>query len=296
MPIFHLEAEPDMVSPVLVVHLSGFIDAGGAAEAATVALLDSIDPTVVATFDGDAIMDHRARRPIVRLVEGVATELNWPEPVLRAGKDGEGRDVLVLSGPEPDMRWHEFCGDIVTLATTFGTTLTLGFGAFPAPVPHTRPVRLASTASSSELAEAVGFVPGTLEVPGSAQSAIERAIADAGMSAVGLWARVPHYVAQVAYPAASVALLDGLASLTGIRVDTSQLINEGGATRARIESLIANSQDHTTMVRLLEEQFDREAAEPGGTSGGLVAPGQPLPSADELAAELERFLRGETEA
>src|SRR5947199_8716844 len=207
----------------MVMVLEGWIDAGFGAAAAAAALMGNIPNDVVATFDADDLIDHRARRPVMHIVDGVNTGLNWPEIQLRAGQDRTGKDVLMLVGPEPDMKWHAFTTEVVGLATQLGVRLVVGLGAFPAPVPHTRPVRLASTATSPELAARVGFVHGTLDVPGRVQSALGRAFADADLPAVTLWARVPHYVAAMPYPAASAALLDGLAQLAGIEVDSREL-------------------------------------------------------------------------
>jgi predicted ATP-grasp superfamily ATP-dependent carboligase len=145
-------------------------------------------------------------------------------------------------------------------------------------------VRLASTASDADLAARVGFVPGALEVPAGIQGALERAFADKGIPAIGLWARVPHYVAAMPYPAASAALLEGLADLAGLTLDWSELDSAATVTSQRIDTLIANSEEHTQMVALLETQQD--AAEETLDLGNL-------PSGDEIGAELERFLRGE---
>src|SRR4051794_14449039 len=266
--------------------LEGWIDAGFGAAAAAAALLGNIPNDVNATFDADALIDHRARRPVMSIVDGVNTGLNWPQIQLRAGQDRTGNDIVMLVGPEPDMKWHTFTREVVDLAAQLGVRLVVGLGAFPAPVPHTRPVRLASTATTQELAARVGFVPGRLDVPGSVQSALERAFAEAGMPAVTLWARVPHYVSAMPYPAASAALLDGLAELAGIEIDSRELKSAAAVTHQRIDELIANSDEHSQMVQQLETQVDAEAAP---TAMDLNS----LPSGDEIAAELERFLRGE---
>jgi predicted ATP-grasp superfamily ATP-dependent carboligase len=191
----------------------------------------------------------------------------------------------VLRGPEPDFRWREFTDAVVTLARELGVPLLCALGAFPAPVPHTRPVRLASTATTRRLADQVGFVEGTIEVPSGIAGALEDACRDAGIEAVGLWARVPHYVAAMPYPAASAALLDALASTAGLTLDVRELHATAALHDARIDELIANSEEHAAMVKQLEEAVD-------STEGPPLDPTH-LPSGDELATELERFLRGE---
>jgi predicted ATP-grasp superfamily ATP-dependent carboligase len=164
--------------------------------------------------------------------------------------------------------------------------MVVGLGAFPAPVPHTRSVRLVGTSPDAELVGQVGFLPASVDVPAGVQGALEFAFGEAGIPAVGLWARVPHYASALAYPAASAALLDGLARLTDIEVDTAALRAAATATHTQLEQLISSSDEHTELVRKLEEQHDAE-------EGASATEFGPLPSGDEIAAELQRFLRGE---
>jgi len=281
--LYELHAQPDLREPLLIVTLEGWIDAGLGAAAAVAAILGAVPSDHVATFDVDRLLDHRARRPVVRMVDGVNTMLMWPEIQLRSGTTSSGTDVLFLVGPEPDHEWRAFSRSVAELAGTFGVRMMVGLGAFPAPVPHTRPSRLASTATTSELAHQVGFLPGTIDVPAGVQAALERQFAELGVPAVGLWARVPHYAAAMPYPEASVVLLEGLEHLTGVAVDTRELQDAAVNARRRLDELIANSEEHAALVRQLEAQADAETERPFGT----------IPSGDELAAELERFLREE---
>lgn len=283
--LYDLHDRPDLDDPVLVMYLDGWIDAGLAASAALVALLEALETRVIATFDTDVLLDHRARRPVLHIEEGLNTGLLWPELTLRAGFDRSGRDVLVLAGPEPDHQWRAFCDETVRLAEELGVTLAVGLGGFPAPVPHTRPTRLASTATNRGLADRVGFIPGSIDVPAGIQAALERRFADADIPAVTLWARVPHYVATMPYPAASAALLDGLSSLTGIVVDTAALAAAAAETRSRIDTLVANNPEHQQLVTQLEAQWDGDEPPPSAFGN--------LPSAEEIGAEVERFLRDE---
>lgn len=281
-----IHSQPALEDPVLVVALEGWIDAGMAAATAAASLLETMPHQLLATFDGDALIDHRARRPMLRIVNGVHTGLHWPEIHLQAATSRNGRSALLLVGPEPDMRWHQFTDEVVSLAERLGVTQVVCLGAFPAPVPHTRPVRLAATASTAELAAEVGFLPVTIDVPAGAQGALEHAFGEAGLPAVGLWARVPHYASAMPYPAASAALLEEMGRLAHLEVDTKALTTAGQATYAQIEQLVAASEGHAAMVRQLEVQHDAEEEAPPISFG-------PLPSGDELAAELERFLRGQ---
>lgn len=165
MPLYELRAEPEVDHPVLVLAMEGWIDAGLGAATAVASLLDQIPTQVVAAFDADELIDHRARRPVMRIEDGLNTGLTWPAIELRHGLDREGHDLLVLVGPEPDIRWHRFTADVVALAQRFDVRLAVGLGAFPGPAAHTRPVRLASTATTPDLAAKVGFLPGVIEVP-----------------------------------------------------------------------------------------------------------------------------------
>src|SRR4051794_15748530 len=286
MALYELHARPELESPVLVLGLEGWIDAGLAAGGAMASLLSTMPTTTIATFDADELVDHRARRPVTRLVDGVNTTLTWPQIELRSAEDRTGSHVLFLVGPEPDLKWHAFTQEVVVLAGSFGVRLVVGLGGFPAPAPHTRPVRLAATATTAELAAQIGFVPGTMDVPAGVQSALERAFAEANVPAVSLWARVPHYVAGYPYPAASLALLEGIVQLTGLQIHTGDLRAAAAASHERIEELISNSAEHTEMVRQLETSVDAEEEVP-------IQRAEPhdLPWGDEIAAELERFLK-----
>jgi len=288
MALYSRILERTYTEPVLVLCLEGWIDAGLGAGGALGAILGSRGTEQVAVWDADELVDHRARRPVLHLADGVATGLTWPEIQLRAGVDDLGRDLLVLMGPEPDMRWHAFSASVVELARQLGVRLAVGLGAFPAPVPHTRPLHLVATAPTPELAVEIGVVPGAIDVPAGIQAVLEADLNAAGIPAVGLWARVPHYVVSMAYPAASAALVDGLASFAGLRLPSQDLHESAARTAVRIDELIANSEEHRAMVAQLEAQADREAA----ITQTSLGPG-PLPSGDELAAELERFLRGD---
>jgi predicted ATP-grasp superfamily ATP-dependent carboligase len=277
---------PPVERPVLVVCMEGWIDAGLAAGNALSHLIGSMPNELVATFDSDELIDYRARRPTLRIVNGVDKDLRWAEIRLQLATNRTGRSVLILNGPEPDMRWHQFIAEVVALSSRLGIEMVVGLGAFPAPVPHTRAVRLVGTSTDSELATKVGYLPASIDVPSGVQGALEMAFGEAGIPAVGLWARVPHYVSAMPYPAASASLLDGLARMTGIEVDTSVLHSAASATNNQIEQLIAGSEEHAALVRQLEAQHDSEQAQAQADFGDL-------PSGDELAAELERFLRGE---
>ena len=281
-----VHGRPNLERPVLVVAMEGWVDAGLAAGTATASLLAAMPHELLASFDDDALIDFRARRPTLRIVNGVDTELRWATIRLLVATNRTGRSVLVLAGPEPDMRWHAFLAEVVGLASQLEVEMVIGLGAFPAPVPHTRPVRLVSTSTQAELSARIGFLPASIDVPSGVQGALEFAFGEAKIPAVGLWARVPHYAAAMPYPAASAALLDGLAGMAELEIDTSALHAAAAATHQQIDQLIAQSDEHSALVRQLEAQQDHEEGMAATVFGDL-------PSGDELAAELERFLRGQ---
>jgi proteasome assembly chaperone (PAC2) family protein len=284
---YELHAHRAPESPVLLLATESWLDAGFGAQGAIAAVFETIPTEVLATFTADEFIDFRARRPTARISDGVLASLTWPEIQLRAGQDGAGKSVLVLVGPEPDMAWHAFVRAVVGLAKELGTRLVVSLGAYPAPVPHTRPVGLTAIATVAELAVQVGVVPGTIEVQAGIQTALQEGFAAAGIPAIGIWARVPHYLAALPYPAASAALVETLASVAGLKLDAGELHAAAASVLTQIDEVLATSEEHRALVRGLEASFDGEVATPPDFSG--------LPSGDELAAELERFLRGEQE-
>ncbi|MDQ4102755.1 MAG: PAC2 family protein [Actinomycetota bacterium] len=285
MSVYELHAQPALESPVLLLATESWLDAGFGAQGAIAQVLQTIPTELLATFTADEFIDFRARRPIARISDGVLAGLNWPQIQLRVGQDSAGKSVLVLTGPEPDMAWHGFVRAVVGLAKELGVRLVVSLGAYAAPVPHTRPVRLTGIATVAELAEQVGAVPGATEVPAGIQTALHEGFAAEGIPAIGIWARVPHYLASLPYPAASAALVDALAGVAGLELDAAELRAAAANVLTQIDDVLANSAEHREVVRGLEAVFDGETATPPDFSN--------LPSGDELAAELERFLRGE---
>ncbi len=285
-PYFEVHTTPVLKDPVLVVALEGWVDAGLGAAAAVSALLNEPTEPLV-TFDGDHFLDQRARRPIAHIVDGITADLTWPQTMLRHGHDEAGTDVLYLLGPEPDFHWREFVDAVVHLALGYGVRMVVGLGAFPAPAPHTRPVKLAATAppGSAELVAQVGVVQGELEVPAGVLAALELGFGSVGVAAVSLWARVPHYVSAMPFPEASAALIDGLAGVANLTLDSSSLRSAADSSRRQVDDLIAGNAEHLAMVRKLEASIDASEGNPLGVDE--------VPTGEELAAELERFLRDE---
>ena len=277
--LYELVERPELDSPLLVMVLKGWVDAGLGADGAAEVLVDGLERRTVARFDADALLDWRARRPVLRLEEGVNAQLSWEETELSWTRDEAGNDLLLLLGNEPDHAWLAFSEQVVDLAADLGTRLVLGLGAYPAPAPHTRPPLVAASASHPDLA--AGFVRSSVEVPTGVQGMLERKAALRGIPALGLWAQVPHYVAAMPYPAASLALLEAASRVGDVRLPVADLAERAATNRNRLDELIAQNAEHLAMVAQLEAQADEAAAsaELSATSG------------DELAAELERYLR-----
>src|SRR5688572_11714394 len=216
----------------------------------------------------------------MRLVDGVLDDLRWETTELLAGQDRAGNDVLLLHGDEPDQSWLAFSHEVSDLAVDLGVRLVIGLGAYPTPFPHTRDPLLACSASTQDLASH-GFVRANVEVPSGVQGMLEWELAGRGVPTIGLWAQVPHYVAAMPYPAASLALLEGANRVGGLALPTGDLADRAARARTRIDELIGGNPEHVAMVEQLEAQADElsTAVQMSAVSG------------DELAAELERFLR-----
>jgi len=286
MPLHELIERPDLDDPVLVLALDGWIDAGLAAAGAAEVLCDQLDTITVARFSTDELLDYRARRPVAHLVDGVLRGLTWPSIEVRAATDTEGNELLLLVGAEPDRLWQQFTDEVVTLALDFGSRLCVGLGAYPFAAPHTRPPRVACTASTPSLADRNGFLRASLDFPGGIQAAIEQGCDSQGVPSMGLWAQIPHYVHTVMpFPAGSVALIESLARVADLSLPVGDLPARADATRSRLNELMAQNPQHEAMLRQLETAWD--SAEPDDTASGLGD----LPSGDDLAAELEQFLR-----
>jgi len=280
---------PPLHEPVLIVALEGWIDAGAAASGAVRTILTEHDSEPVAFFDTDQLLDHRARRPVMTINEGVMGPLTWPSIELRAVTDSTGRHVLLLVGAEPDHGWGMFVDAVRDTALALGVTTVIGLGAYPAPVPHTRDAQLALTSTSEAIVEShPRYVRGTVEVPAGVQAAIEVAAADAGVSSMGLWAQVPHYISGLPYATASLRLIEGLDQVAGLRFETGALMIEAETGRHQLDELVAANDQHRAMVTQLEELYDSQA--PTAINSDDVGLG-PLPTGDELAAEVQAFLR-----
>jgi hypothetical protein len=277
---------PELTEPVLVTMLTGWIDAGGAARAAMEALEQETEASPIAEFDDDVYVDFRARRPVMELREGLNSVLQWERITVSLGTDRNGRDLVLLAGPEPDTAWHRFTRLVGELATGFGVVRMAHLGAYPFAVPHTRPARLSVSSPSQDVLAAVPFLRSSIDVPAGVAAALEHEMHERGIPSLGIWAQVPHYISSMSYPAASAALLDGLRDATGVTVEATNLRNEVMIQSQRLDALIAGNDDHATMIDQLEQLYDASDDHVAVESESLE-----LLSGDELAAEVEDFLR-----
>lgn len=273
MTLYHLDEPGHLASPILVAAFDGWIDAGGASSVAAGRLADG--GTSVATFDGDILFDYRARRPTLEIVDGQIAELTWPGLTLWHRRIDD-HDLLVLTGAEPDFRWHELAAAVVELARHLDVGLWISLGAIPAAVPHTRGVHVLGTASRPDLlrGDVQAGPAGILRVPAAAISILEHAISEAGIPAVGYYAQIPHYMSGP-YPAAAVELLRAVGRHLGSDVPVGSLIEEASALRSRLDAATALEETTRTYVQRLEAMVDEER----------------LPSGDDLISEIEEFLR-----
>jgi predicted ATP-grasp superfamily ATP-dependent carboligase len=287
------EDEPAADRPVLVHALTGFVDAGNAARLAREHLLGVGSPRTIAAFDLDQLYDYRSRRPPMLFVEDHWEHYEQPQLLLRALRDASGTDFLLLDGPEPDLQWERFTAAVLELIERFDVRATVGLTAIPMAVPHTRPTGVTAHGTSRDLI--AGFEPWLqrVQVPGSVGNLLEYRIGQQDRDAFGFAVHVPHYVAQAEFPAAAEKLLACLADATGLRVPMEELHAASESVRAEIDVQIAQADEAASLVRALEEQYD--AFTRGRTGPNLLADSPaPLPTADEIGAELERFLAEHT--
>jgi hypothetical protein len=263
----------------MVASFDGWVDAAEAASGAVAQI--GAGGTLVARFDGDAIFDYRSRRPVLDVQDGRLADLRWPELAIRHVRV-DGRDLLIFAGAEPDLRWNELADDAAELAARLGVSQWISLGAVPAAVAHTRPVPIMATASQDGLLgpDDVRGPEGLLRVPSAVLSVLELAVSGSGTPAVGFFAQVPPY-ASIGYVAASLALLDRLSRHLGVAFEAGELEEEHRQQLQRYDAAVAGDP-------VLRETVSRLESAAGEAEDDL-------PSGDELAREIERFLRGQGE-
>jgi predicted ATP-grasp superfamily ATP-dependent carboligase len=252
------------------------VDGGLAGTGAAALIVDGLTSSrTCARFDLAEYVDLQQTRPTVSLVDGETRRIHWPTIELVAGV--AGRDVLVVTGPEPSVRWKAVVDELVAFVTSAGVHEAVLLGGMPAPVSHRRPVAVHATAATRSVAQEIGALRADYVGPTGIQSVLQVALGAAGVRAIGLWAQVPHYVAGTPSPPAIRALLERLEELTRITVARSALDEQVDSYLEQVESGLADRPDVAELVTQLEEASGPED----------------LPSGDDLAREIERFLRDE---
>jgi proteasome assembly chaperone (PAC2) family protein len=278
------QERPALRDPIVVCAFKGWNDAGEAASAAVQFLCEAFDADPLATIDPEDYYDFTAVRPTVRLVDGRSRAIDWPENAFHAAHvPAADRDLILLRGVEPSLRWKAFCEDVFEVAEALGAGMLVTLGALLADVPHSRPVGITGLASAEGLVERLGFDRTNYEGPTGIVGVLHATCAARGMESVSLWAPVPHYVAATPNPKAALALVRGFEGIAGIVVDATQLETASDDYDRQVTAAVASDPDVKAFVERLEEMADEMSEEEG-------PPGQ-LPSGDVIAREFQRFLR-----
>jgi proteasome assembly chaperone (PAC2) family protein len=281
----NMERRPELERPVLIAGFTGWTDAAEAASLAVRTMGEQWEARRFGAFDGEEFFDYQTTRPQIKLVEGVTRTVEWPENELsateaRVGALG-GRGAILLSGPEPNFRWRAFSQAVVNLARELDVRLVVTLGALLADVPHSRPVSVAANAQDPSLVENLGLTASRYEGPTGITGVLHRYCASKDLPSVSFWASVPHYLSSVPSAPAALALLQSLSNLLGTSFDTTHLNSTSEDYQRQVSVAVAQDSDLASYVRMLEERYDAQ------TESGE----RNLPSGDELARELERFLR-----
>jgi proteasome assembly chaperone (PAC2) family protein len=278
--VIEIDTLPQLRDPVMVVALSGWVDAGLAGSGSVAFLQEQLDAArTFGRIDLGDLMDLQQTRPTVHLVDGVSREIDWPEITLSAGR--LGRDVVLVSGPEPSLRWRAVLGELVDVALELGVSEAFTVGGIPAMASHRRPISVLATGTDEEVVERAGAWRQDYSGPTGAQSVLQVMLGDAGIPTTALWAQVPHYLSGGASPPAIRAVLDRLRDLTDFTLDLDGLDDQSVAYATRVEEGLADRPDVIDVITAIEEgEDDVDETE--------------LPSGDELASEIERFLRDQS--
>lgn len=289
------QAEPQGERLVMIHALTGFVDAGSASTLAVRHLLGELPHREVARFDVDQLHDYRARRPRMVFAADHFESVDLPELVLHECRDSDGRRFLMLVGPEPDVQWQRFAAAVTQLIEHFGIELAISLQGVPWAAPHTRPVGLTAHASDRMLISGRPRWFGTLEIPAHAGSYLELHLDQQGISSMGFSVHVPHYLAASEFPSAALTLLQAVAESTGLALPTAGLGEAAQSVLVDVDAQVAASEETAAAVQSLERQYDAVTAGRGlltpGQDGVPLLPEDEMANGDELAAELQRYLR-----
>ena len=272
----------------LIVALTGFTDAGTAVGQLVEYFRDELDPTPLAVFSNDVLLDYRARRPVISFEQDHLTDYRPPRLELSLVHDSLGQPFLLLAGYEPDFAWDAFTAAVLEFVDVLEASAVTWVHSIPMPVPHTRPIGTTVSGTRTDLTEAHSVWQPHTQVPATAGHLLEYRLAEAGVEVSGFVLLIPHYLGDTEYPAAALAALDSLTVATGRVFAGDDLRDENRDYLSKVQEQVAGSDELSRMVQGLEERYDAYMA--GSTLATPMIHTGDLPSADELAAELERFL------
>jgi proteasome assembly chaperone (PAC2) family protein len=272
---------PQLRSPVMVAAFAGWNDAASSATTALEAVAVALEAEPVAGIDPEDFYDFQVTRPTIRLTEGQTREVDWPQNmVIAARAPSAERDLVLVSGIEPNLRWRSFAGAIIEVAERLEVEMVVTLGALLADVAHTRPVPITGLASDPDLVEELGLAKSNYEGPTGIVGILHDACRRRGLTSASLWAAVPHYVAAVPNPKAALALLRRLEAFTGIAIEASELEEAMERYERQVDRAVAANPEIEELVHRLEEDQDDS-----------TALGEDVPSGDAIARDFQRFLR-----
>ncbi|MBU1226733.1 MAG: PAC2 family protein [Actinobacteria bacterium] len=275
--MFEIHASPVMRAPVLVVAFDGWVSAGAVGTTAADHLAE--DGDIVASFRPDRLYDFRVSRPVATFRDGMLQDIEWPSLTVRY-RSIDGRDLLVLTGPEPNWNWPDLAAAVADLCAAFGVVEQISLGGIPWAAPHTRATEVVTTASRPDLLGPGSNAPeGDLQVPAALALVVEQRVSTSGIPAVGFWARVPHYIGNVYYPGV-LELVERVARHTGIDIPLGSLVDDSAAQRRQLAALMESRPDARQMVERYEQLADAEDDAASGV---------------DMTAEIERYLRDQIE-
>jgi predicted ATP-grasp superfamily ATP-dependent carboligase len=277
---------PQLRRPSLICAFRGWNDGGEAASTAATYLVERWKGRAIAYLDPEEFYDFQVTRPLVRLEEGVSRVIEWPRGEFSRVSSGD-RDAVIFVAHEPNVRWRTFADAVVHAGRAVGSELLVTLGAFLTDVPHSRPVPVVGSAASEEASERLGLSRSQYEGPTGITGVLHDASIRSGLASVSLWAAVPHYLPSGPNPKAALALVERASALLEMPVDTTPLREEAGKWEEEVQHLLEGSDELAEYVGRLEAAVD---------SGGGMATPTPIPSADAIAAEVERFLREQGQA
>ncbi len=271
---------PELRSPVLVCAFAGWNDAAGAASTALETIAGSLEADVVAKLDPEDFYDFQVNRPTIRLIEGRTRHVDWPQNTfVSAPAPGATKDMILMTGVEPNLRWRSYATAILDVAERMGAEMLISLGALIADVAHTLPVPITGLASDEKMIDELGLSRSNYEGPTGIVGVLHDQARERGMPSASLWAAVPHYVAAVPNPKAALALLRRLEGLTGIALEASELEDAMERFDQQVDRAVSANPEIEELVRRLESQQDDDIELPE------------VPTGDTIARDFQRFLR-----